>query len=225
MKKAPELAAYQLLMHYGISRPTLENLLFFLSDLGFDLFDFDPNHLSESFLFLQKELNIPDEILAQSGFTLSCGDIRLVFVRYNLSIPEKQYVLAHELGHIVLDHLQPGIRPTILQEYDANVFAHALIAPSVLVRMSGYIKNHKLKLACLRVALIVFITGGVLLVYNIRERSFYGEYYVTSGGDKYHLRNCPVIQNRTNIHRMTVDEYKSEDYTPCGICLRDSTQP
>ena len=225
MKKTPEATACQLLIHYGISRPTIDNLLYILSDLGYDLIDFDPDHLSESFLLLQEELNIPDEILTQSGFSLSRGDIHLVFVRDNLSIAEKRYVLAHELGHIVLDHLQPGMRPTVLQEYDANVFAHALIASSIKVRISSYIKNHKLKLICLAGALVVFITGVFLLVNNIRERNFYGEYYVTSGGNKYHLINCQVIQNRTNVHRMTIDEYNNGKYEPCGICIKDSDQP
>ena len=219
MKNSPKASAERLLMHYGISRPTLDNLLYILSDLGYELIDFDPENRTEALAILQNELSLTNDITSQSGFTVVRGDIRVVFVRENLSNLEKRYLIAHEMGHIVLGHLQPGATPTVLQEYEASSFANALISPSAKIRMAGYARTHKVRIFCIFLAAVILIIGGIISVNALIARNYYGEYYVTSGGNKYHIRNCPVIQYRTNVHRLTNDEFYSGIFDPCNICI------
>lgn len=45
-----------------------------------------------------------------------------------------------------------------------------------------------------------------------------GEYYVTSSGTKYHLKNCKYLKNKSNV-RQTSDP-ESEGYSPCSFCIK-----
>ena len=52
-----------------------------------------------------------------------------------------------------------------------------------------------------------------------KEKHYYGTYYITESGNKYHERNCIFVKDKTNIRRMTVEEFESGEYEPCAICL------
>ena len=48
---------------------------------------------------------------------------------------------------------------------------------------------------------------------------YYGEYYVTPSGTKYHTKDCNFVSGKKNIHRLTKEEYESGEYKPCQICI------
>ena len=62
--------------------------------------------------------------------------------------------------------------------------------------------------------------GGVLIWGAIqKEQSYYGEYYLTESGNKYHKEECIFIKDKTNVQRITVKEFESGEYAPCKMCL------
>jgi Zn-dependent peptidase ImmA (M78 family) len=68
------------------------------------------------------------------GFTYHQDSIYYVFINENLPPRTAQFVVAHELGHIVLDHcLQPvsTVSPDVLEalEAEADIFAARLLNP------------------------------------------------------------------------------------------------
>ena len=38
-------------------------------------------------------------------------------------------------------------------------------------------------------------------------------------GNKYHEKDCIFVKDKTNVHRMTEEEFESGEYEPCRICL------
>ena len=102
----PKQAAYKLLRHYKLASPTLDNLNFIVDEAGYDIVDYDPKNQSESFRILAEELELTPQILDQNAFVFSTGITHILFVRDNLTPEDKRLAIAHELGHIILGHLQ-----------------------------------------------------------------------------------------------------------------------
>ena len=77
------------------------------------------------------------------------------------------------------------------------------------------------------IALVVLITGIAaisILHYISVEKSYYGEYFVTENGEKYHEENCIYIKDKSNVHRLTIEEYESGEFEPCQICLPENKE-
>lgn len=68
-------------------------------------------------------------------------------------------------------------------------------------------------------AIIILLIGTIVLCNSQKEKKYYGEYYITESGQKYHEEGCIFVKYKDNVHRMTTDEYESGDYEPCQICL------
>jgi Zn-dependent peptidase ImmA (M78 family) len=140
-----------------------------------------------------------------------------------MSADGKFYALAHEEGHIIFGHLCNGACDgnAVEEEYVANEFAHYLLHPPLFLKFVTTLKNNKKKalwIAIIALALTVIIP---LMVNIIQSRSYYGEYYVTESGTKYHEKECMTIKDRSNIRRLTEKDYYSRDYEPCHVCLPD----
>lgn len=65
--------------------------------------------------------------------------IKLVLYKDDLSISERNFAIAHELGHIVLEHIPIGIcgmieKQDIVQENEADTFAYQLLAPLCILK-------------------------------------------------------------------------------------------
>jgi hypothetical protein len=70
--------------------------------------------------------------------------------------------------------------------------------------------------------MIIAIALAVIIpitVSGIQSRSYYGEYYVSKSGTKYHEKDCMTIKGRSNVRRLTEKDYYSGDYEPCHVCL------
>lgn len=160
-------------------------------------------------------------VKTQKGFTYESDKYRLVFINEDLSEQEQLFVLAHELGHICCGHSSTAnvIGKDVQQEHEANEFAHYLLYPSSWERFKQLLKRRQRAVAVLCVALVgVAVLVAVLLAVN-REQTYYGNYYVTSTGNKYHVQSCKFVKNKTNIRRLTKDDIASGKYTACEMCL------
>lgn len=88
-----------------------------------------------------RKLGLCDYAKTHKAFTAVFDDIKLVMYRDTLSLSEKLFCLAHELGHIVLGHTPTGISGksdddthSSTQECEADDFAYALLAPASVIK-------------------------------------------------------------------------------------------
>ena len=88
--------------------------------------------------------------------------------------------------------------------------------------MTG-VYRHKVVATIIAVILVLGITSIPIIRQIQLSKSYYGEYYVTENGEKYHTADCPVIKDKTNTHRLTNEEYESGKYEPCQICIQGGT--
>ena len=60
---------------------------------------------------------------------------------------------------------------------------------------------------------------GVLMKQSHDEAVYADNLYRTETGEKYHLRDCMYIKDKTNVYLLTLKEFESGEYEPCGACL------
>ena len=213
--------AKNLLFEYGISKVTLENLIYIIEDQGFEIIEYSQRDRSDSVWTVLNTLNLTAYAESGKAFAYKCGKSKLLFVCEEMTADEKLYALAHEEGHIIFGHLCNGAcnGNAVEEEYVANEFAHYLLHPPLLLKFATAVKSNKKK--ALWVALIALSLAVIipLTVNIIQSRSYYGEYYVTESGTKYHERDCMTIKDRSNVRRLTEKDYYSGDYEPCHVCL------
>lgn len=221
--KLVKQAAADLLCKYQVRSPSLDSLVFLAKQLGFEVVEYSKNKRESSATELIQELSLQSFADAGKAFVYRNQDIKLLFVCDSLSNDEKQYAIAHELGHIVCGHLKNGSSCTasMEEEYEANEFAHYLLRPRVGVRSRVWVKTHRFISVCVLVILIASIIVAFIAKRNALERTYYGEFYVTESGEKYHNKDCSVIKGKSNLHRLTIDEYESGKYAPCQVCIGD----
>lgn len=69
-------------------------------------------------------------------------------------------------------------------------------------------------------AIILSILIGMVAVGVIqKQQSYYGDYYITSSGNKYHEKECIFVKDKTNVQRLTKEQFDSGEYDPCQMCL------
>lgn len=206
---------------YSIKQLSFTVLKDVLNQQGYTLVEYNGIFNDEVVTALLQSLNLQDMVSQSRGFSYSDKNHRIVFVNEDLSDEERLMVLAHEEGHIYLNHMtsQCCIGYDVKQEHDANEFAHYLLNQNSFCKASFFLKRHKrvcISVVCVILAIAMGTTG--FLVYN-RNQSYYDEFYVTSSGQKYHRKDCIFVKNKTNISRLTKEQYASSEYDPCEICL------
>ena len=212
----PRLLANEMLTRCKLKQPTLEDIIFLVGENGYEIIDFEPGSSSAEKLF--QELSLDDAICAQDAFLYTNRNVKLLFLKDNLDAEEKKFAAAHELGHIVCGHGQT--KPSVKEEYEANEFVHYFLNPSPEIRLRNVLARHKWRTTAVFLAVIILIVGGII-AYNAVIDQKYSQYYATTLGKKYHLRNCTQINGKTNVHRLTKEELASGNYEPCGTCLSD----
>ena len=134
----------------------------------------------------------------------------------DISTTEKLYALAHEAGHIFCGHLKDGnMNCSIEEEYEANEFAHAILHRRMRSCIVQWIREHKKTVCAGAFALLVACVAVIGIVYNACQRSYYGEYYITENGEKYHKIDCIFVKDKSNVKRLTEKDYYSGEYDPC----------
>ena len=215
--------AYSVLRKHRLTNPTLDDLVKIATSLGFDIIDYSRSATDNSAETLILELGL--QSFAQNGksFIYQNNDIKLIFLCETLNANEKRYALAHELGHVYCEHLKKGAycnEADMEEEYEANEFAHYLLRPEWYERVWLWINYHK---AITIIAVVLLLCSIICILAVNLSQSYYGEYYVTEKGEKYHVADCPVIKDKKNTHRLTMEEYESGEYEPCQICLPEES--
>lgn len=204
-----------------MANPTYSTLCEAVEKQGYTVVEFNNISNSENVRTLVEALKLTQNILYSKGFTYANSNYRIVFVNESLSEEEKLIILSHEQGHIYLGHLACAavIGKDVTEEYEANEFAHYLLNPGGSAKAVQALKKHKKAAAGAAALLAVIIcavcAAGVFHAKNI----YYGEYYVTASGTKYHTKDCSFVSGKKNIHRFTKEEYESGDYEPCQVCI------
>lgn len=218
--------AYSLLRQHMQTRLSLDDLVQIAGELGYTVIDFSQTAREGNAETLIRELGL--ESFARNGksFVYRNNDVKLVFLCETMSAKEKLYAMAHELGHVYCGHLKNGAccnEADMEEEHEANEFAHYLLHPGCYAKTVTRLYKHRVLAIIFAVVLIL----GIISIPVIRQiqlsKSYYGEYYVTENGEKYHIADCPVIKDKSNTHRLTIEEYESGAYEPCQICLQDGT--
>lgn len=212
-------SAREILKKNKLSTISLDNLVYIIEDQGFELIEFTPDMISE--VGIVTRLHLESFAKDAKAFTYKSDELKYVFVRDDLSASEKLYALAHEEGHIACGHLEKkNTSPdNIEDEYEANEFAHYLLHPSTSQKIKATIFEHKKICIVASLMLLCIIIAIPITIHFTREEPYYGEYYVTDNGEKYHERDCIFVRDKSNVRRLTKEEFESGEYDPCQICL------
>ena len=223
VNKEAKNKAKLLLLEYGIRKVTLENLIYIIEAQGFEIIEYSQSDKSEAVWQVLASLHLTAYANSGKAFAYKCGRTKILFICEEMSANEKLYALAHEEGHIIFGHLCNGACDgnAVEEEYVANEFAHHLLNPPLWLQFATMIKTNKKKavwILSLVLALAVIVTVAVSVV---QSNYYYGEYYISSSGSKYHKKECMTIKDKTNTQRLTDKDFYSGKYDPCGICLPD----
>lgn len=214
-------AARSFLNEYKLNEVTLDNLKQIIKSQGYTIVEFNNIFNEENVTQIIDALGVNEQVEKTKGFTYADSKRRIVFLNEDLSNREKLLVLAHEEGHIYCNHFSyvPIIGRDVVEEHEANEFTHYILNNSIGQKIGIIIKKRR-KPIIISLAIILAILIGMVVVGVIqKEQSYYGDYYMTSTGNKYHEEECIFVKDKTNIHRMTVEEFESGEYEPCEICL------
>lgn len=192
-----------------------------MKNAGYTIIEFNCKVNDENVTTVIHNLNLDNYIKKSRGFTYISDRYRLIFINDDLNDNEKLLVLSHETGHIVCEHFMstPIIGKDVEEEHEANEFVHWLLNPTLQVNIRNFI-NTKKKSAMISFILIISIAITLLTVYYVKkEKSYYGEYYITTTGSKYHEKECIFVKNKNNTCRLTKEEFETGDYEACEMCL------
>ena len=189
-----------------------------LNAQGYTVVEFNGIDDSGDVTDLIEALNLQEQISISKCFTYQNDKYRIVFLHEDLNDEERTIVLAHEEGHIWNDHMSADsiLGKNIIQEYEANEFAHYLLKDK-----TG--KNKRIKLIAAICALVILAGAGTgIAIKQNYDRTVYTEdLYRTETGGKYHVRDCMYIKDKTDVYRLTQEEFDSGEYEPCEACMPD----
>lgn len=193
------------------------------TDMGYTIIEFNSIYNENDVATVIQNLDLSENVLKARGFTYVSAEYRLIFVNEDLNDEEKLLVLSHELGHIVCEHFStaPIIGNDVKDEHEANEFSHYLLKPSSFRKTKNAIAVHR-KAFIASVVILCLIVGSLAGYLIIQNKHLYkDDLYVTSTGECYHKKECIFVKNKTNIQKLTKEEFESGAYSPCGMCLPD----
>ncbi len=221
MSKAIKKITNQFKKQHSISVVNYSTLKDVAKRIGYIIIEFNNIFNDKDVETVIQNLRLSEAVSQSRGFTYVSKDYRLIFINEDLSKDEKNLVLSHELGHIVCEHFTtiPIIGKDVKEEYEANEFSHYLLKNNLLRNLKITILEHK-RMAIVLTSVLFVILGLVVagLVIN-NEKSYYGDFYITTTGDKYHQAKCLHVKNNNNVERLTKEQFESGEYEPCGTCL------
>ena len=205
----------------SIDYATLKNTA---TDMGYTVIEFNSIFNENDVATVIQNLDLSENALKARGFTYVSAEYRLIFVNEDLNDEEKLLVLSHELGHIVCEHFStsPIIGNDVKDEHDTNEFSHYLLKKSGFRKVKNAISAHR-KAFVASVVILCLIIGSLTVCLIIRNRNVYEDnLYTTSTGECYHKKECIFVKNKTNIQRLTKEDFEKGTYSPCDMCLPDN---
>lgn len=217
-EKLVRAKVFSLFSQYNLQTVTLDNIVYIIEDQGYEIVEFNLADIATNHII--EKLGLTGYAKSRKAFTYKQGLARFVFIFEDLSANEKLIALAHEVGHIFCMHLKDGdAECSVDEEYEANEFAHHLLHPSIGIRIKCWLASYKKYVIAASVVAILVVIGAILITQAVQSRSYYGEYYITENGEKYHKEDCIFVKDKTNVERLTEKDYHSGEYAPCQICL------
>ncbi len=215
-----KIKAKSFLLQYGISKITLENLLYIIEQQGFEILEYSQLERNDSTWSIIEKLGLT--LYAQSGkaFAYKSGNTKIIFLCEELTADEKLYALAHEEGHILCGHLSNDSN-IVEQEHVANEVAHYLLNPPAFLKLRINMSANRKIVVPVMIVLLCIVIAIPIITRVIKSQSYYGEYYVTENGTKYHEKDCMIIKDKVNTRRLTESDFYSGEYEPCHVCLPD----
>lgn len=209
------------LKKYKLSSLTTEASRAILQQQGYTLVRFNNLENRPDVGVLITSLGVEETAKRSKGFTYADSNFRLVFVHEGLPDEEECLVLAHEEGHIFLNHIAhaPILGCDVQEEFEANEFARYVTAPPKTHKIGMWIRKHKEATFVLALAMIVAIVAGTMMLQSKVEPSYWTDYYITETGAKYHRENCIHIKGKDHIKKLTKQQLESGVYKPCAVCL------
>ena len=206
---------------FKLHKATYQSICEILNKQGYEIVLFNSIYNIPDVSSLITALNLTDLIKERKGFTYADANNRIVFLNEDLSEQEKLIVLLHEEGHIYCGHLNEKalIGRDVIQEYEANEFVHYMFNESPWQKIKTNISCHKKAFSIVSILLVVLIVIGVAATLAAKENSYYGEYYITQSGNKYHEKECIFVKDKNTTSRLTKEQFEKGEYEPCGTCL------
>ena len=196
---------------------TSEKVISALQSQGYTVVPFNAVSNSSDISELAALLGVGEYIRSSKGFTYADSNNRIVFLNEDLSEEERVYVLLHEQGHILCRHLCEGniLGNDVVQEHEANEFVHFVLYPTLGMKIAQRRKQIIISLS----AIIAAVTIIALIGAVNQQKTYYGEYYITETGHKYHKAYCVFVKNKINVRRLTEEEFESGEFEACEMCL------
>lgn len=185
-------------------------------------------HVSE----LIKRLRIENETQQNDSFLFIKNNLNLLFINTDTSVEDKIALLRHELGHICDPDFKKSdiLYSKIQKEEFANEFSCFIKNPGICFMIRVFLLK-KWKLLVSVIALITCVLG-ILFMNNTPTIAptkpvtvatstpiiSDSTYYVTSSGEKYHLKHCVMIKYKNNLTEITLNDAINYGYKPCLIC-------
>ena len=203
---------------YSLLNISYDKLIKVAEKLGYVVIEFNNCCNDKDVETVIKNLKLEDIVLRTRGFTYADLNYRLIFINEDLNNDEKELVLLHEIGHIVCGHFSSHniIGNDVMEEYEANEFVHYILNQSKLHRLVFYIAKHKKVLILTGLSMLVI---GMVIYTVKREKTYYGDYYITSTGNKYHEEECIFVKDKTTVRRLSKEQFETGKYEACDMCL------
>lgn len=179
--------------------------------------------------------NLQEMVEKNDSFASNIGNRIVILYNSDISQLDLPYILAHEIGHIVLGHLG-DVGDIYSKERDCGCFANELLE---------YTPNRKLGIFCGIGAVVAVLVSGIILFnqnYSITQNTpqdtgvnitisidenVLSEHiltettpvYITQYGEKFHLEGCRYIKNKDNLIKVSIAEAVKAGYEHCEICF------
>ena len=196
------------------TEPTFEKSKKFIEKKGYCVILFDKN-CDEI-----KAYGLQDVASKKEAFTY-CDNVRIVFIKKSLDEHTKLTHLLHEIGHILLGHLENDVLQPETKELEAEAFSY--------YAFHGFSKTqlpNKVVLTLLTLLLCFSVALNLIMIFRMQHAepvlavSVYSAeenenlYFITPTGNKYHTKNCVYAINGVSVP----EEYAVSNYLPCSIC-------
>ncbi len=220
MSKAIKKIVKQFIKQHHIMTIDYSTLKEVVKNIGFTVIEFNNIFNDTDVEMVIQNLGLREAVSQSRGFTFADKNYRLVFINEDLSDDEKLYVISHELGHIVCNHYSTCsiIGRDVIEEHEANEFSHYLLKQNSPYNLRVISVKRKRMIMAVISILFVILVLVVRFVIN-KEASYYGDFYITTAGYKYHQAECIHIKSNNNIERLTKEQFETGEYEPCGTCL------
>lgn len=182
------------------------------------------------------------------SFASNIGNRIVILYNSDISQLDLPYILAHEIGHIVLGHLNDAddIGDIYAKERDCGYFADELLKYNPdnfihkFIHKIGIFGGISTVLVALGICIFTFfgensdnspqISEVDVNSVSVTESEFTSKtvaetgddtlaVYITQYGEKYHIEGCRYIKDKDDLLKISVEEAERAGYEPCEICF------